>query len=158
MLFHTVNGAGRNIAIQLGLTRQDMLVGWQILEPSVRQLSQHSQQTQYHLCIMSLFLAQRLQSGEKLALVLDASLPHVLIGAVSPLLVPQLCCACAMLGRWADLHQIKTLLAAYNADILKQRYEDYNYLARISLVNLDLRSVCEAAEQLSYDQESYASR
>jgi hypothetical protein len=66
------------------------------------------------------------------------------------LCIPQLCCACAMLGRWADLDHLATLLSSQQPAVWSKRIYDYKEMARESILNVDLRLVCEWAGRLAH--------
>jgi hypothetical protein len=136
-------------AAMLGPLRQDLTLAWNSLEPALRNITELSSQIQYILIIVTNWLAQRLQCGTKLGFMVDSVINHVFSGNVSHLVVAQLCCACAILGRWSDVHELKVLLASADPMTLQKRFEDYNFLARTSLYNLDLRTICELAETLA---------
>ena len=152
MLYHVCQSAFDEDEIaQAGQMRQDLNTAWQFIEPMLKSLHSITQQQQYQLMIFANFLAQRLQSGSKLSLMADAYVAGIIDRADTEVLcIPQLCCACAMLGRWADLDHLATHLSTLQPAVWSKRIRDYKDMALESMLNVDLRLVCEWAGRLAH--------
>ena len=121
------------------------MISWQV------RITRQSSSSQFvHLVFGEYFpIVLCAQSGAKLASLVDTTLPLLFSGELVVTAAPQVCCACATLGRWAELHEIKVLLSNVDPVMMRKRYADYQYLARTSAYNLDLQAICEAAERLA---------
>ncbi len=58
-------------------------------------------------------------------------------------------CAVFCLSPTGQLHELKTLFSTSSGHLLHTRFNDYHFLARSSLANVDLRVVCELADRFS---------
>ena len=162
VLYHVYHSAfdATNEAEQAGQLRKDLNTAWEFIEPLFKQLPNITQQKQYHLMIFANFLAQRLQSGAKLSQLTDAFVTGIIDRQDTEVLcIPQLCCACAVLGRWADLDHLATHLSTIDPQVWSKRLEDYKDMALESLLNFDLRLLCDWAGRLAHcsaDEAEYA--